>query len=213
MAKRWILRIVTLAVWATAGLAASFWALRFAGSSAAAPSAAMAPEPVAAREPADLAIVFGPSPAPASAAVADVASTPRPVDPAARFALVGVVAGRANAGVALISIEGKAARPYPVGSRIDSYTLKSVASKSATLVPSAKADAPFTLELAAPGRPATASTAPLAATPTGTAPSGTAATSAAPTDDDSAGAAPTPAPVPSPRLRQGRPAPRPTPAG
>ena len=215
MAKRWMLRIVTLAVWASAGLAASFWALRFTGSSAAVPSATMALEPAAAGQPADLAIVFGPPPAPAPTASAAVGSTPKAVDPAARFALVGVVAGRANAGVALISIEGKAARPYAVGSRIDSsYTLKSVARKSATLVPSVQPDAAFTLELAAPGSPAPASTTPLAAVPAGTAPSSTAATSAAPSvaapaNSDSAGGAP----APGPRLRPGRRALQPAPAG
>ena len=81
--------------------------------------------------------------------VAAVPGAPKAADPGTRFVLVGVVADRASAGVALIAVDGKAARPYRVGSPVeDSYTLKSVAARSAVLAPSSRTDQALMLELA-----------------------------------------------------------------
>ena len=147
MRGKWLVRILTLAVWSTLGLSLSFWTLKL--TSATTPSVSVSPiastSPSAA--PADLARAFGP-PNPvgtAPQAAAAVASTPAA---GARFTLVGVVATPAQSGVALISIESKPARPYPVGSRIeDAYTVKSVGPRWAKLVPASKASSTITLDL------------------------------------------------------------------
>lgn len=150
MADRWLPSILTFALWAGVALCASFWALRFTGS-AASPLPPVAPvaAPAPGGDTADLVRVFGP---PVAVAPAPVASAPAPVDLGRRFALVGVVANRAaNRGVALIAIDGKAARPYRVGSAVDvGYTLQKVEKRSATLSPTSAGGAELTLELAAP---------------------------------------------------------------
>ena len=145
MRGKWLVRILTLAVWSTLGLSLSFWTLKL--TSATTPSVSVSPiastSPSAA--PADLARAFGPPNPVGTAPQATAASAPAA---GARFALVGVVATPAQSGVALISIESKPARPYPVGSRIeDAYTVKSVGPRWAKLVPASKASSTITLDL------------------------------------------------------------------
>lgn len=169
MAHKWLLRFVTLAAWLAASASATYWSLKFAGASQPPVKATEIAASTPREAPADLARLFGPpvvapSAAPSAAASAAPSSAPQMIDPGARFALVGVVANQANAGVALIAVDGKAARPYRVGSQIeDSHTLKSVALRSATLTPLAQPDALLTLELAAPVSAASAATASAAA--------------------------------------------------
>ncbi len=169
MAQTWLLRFVTLAAWLLAAASISYWTLQFVGSSTAPVQAAEIAAPTPLNQPADLARVFGPPVAVATAAPNVAAQA---IDPGARFALVGVVADRASSGVALIAVDGKAARPYRVGSQIeDEYTLKSVALRSAILAPLAPPQAAFTLELATPSStapvavPRTAAAAPTARVP------------------------------------------------
>ena len=146
MAGKWLLRIVTLAVWVLAALSATWWSLKFIGARSSPLSVTTLGAPAAGSDPADLAKVFGPPMAPV---VAAVPGAPKAADPGTRFVLVGVVADKASIGVALIAVDGKAARPYRVGSPVeDSYTLKSVAARSAVLAPSSQADAALMLELA-----------------------------------------------------------------
>lgn len=143
-----------MSVWALAALSATYWVLKFAGANSPSVSVASVAGPAPASDPVNIAKVFGP---PVAVASAPLPNTPPAIDPSARFSLLGVVADRGNAGVALISVEGKAARPYRVGSQItDTYLLKSVSTRSATLAPLAADGAGFTLEL-----PRTASGAPL----------------------------------------------------
>ena len=145
MAGKWLSRIVTFAVWTLTAISVTWWSLKFVGARAPTMTAAVLSSPAPGSDPADLAKVFGP---PIAAPMAAVAATPAAMDPGTRFALVGVVANRASSGVAIISIDGKAALPYRVGSQIEeSYKLKSVAPRSAVLEPSAPAGAAFTLEL------------------------------------------------------------------
>jgi len=147
MPDKWPLRILTLAAWALAAWSATYWALQFAGGRAPAAVPVAAPSLPPAVDPARVAQLFGP-------AIEAKAPEPMPVvviDPSTRFSLVGVVADRARTGVALLSVEGRPARPYRVGSDIDnSYTLKSVTARSATLFESATGTT-FTVDLAAPG--------------------------------------------------------------
>lgn len=68
---------------------------------------------------------------------------------ASRFKLTGVVADRAKGGYALISVDGKPARPYRVGTLVDNaLVLQSVAPRSAALA--ASADAPVSIILDLP---------------------------------------------------------------
>ena len=135
-----------MAIWALAAWSAGYWILRFAGATPSAQAPGAVSAPAAAGEPANVARVFGP----AIDKPVDVAVAPVVVDPSTRFALVGVVAGRSSTGVALLSVEGKPARPYRVGSTIDDgYTLKSVSVRSATLT-APQTGATFTVNLPAP---------------------------------------------------------------
>lgn len=69
---------------------------------------------------------------------------------ASRFTLVGVVADTSSSGAALISVDGKPARPFMVGARVDErLLLQSVGGRRATLASDATGPAEVTLELPA----------------------------------------------------------------
>ncbi len=136
-------------------LCATYWGLRFFPAPAGSPAPTASYVPPAPVDPAALARVFGPAQEPAAAASSPVAVSA----PADTLVLQGVVANRAARGVALIAVNGKPARPYRVGSRIeDSYVLQSVAARSAVVARSDNGPA-MTLELAPPA-PNTATPAP-----------------------------------------------------
>jgi general secretion pathway protein C len=91
-------------------------------------------------DPAAVARLLGASPA--AVAAAPAASL------ASRFALVGVVASRSHKGAALISVDGKPAKPFRIGSAVDDrLILQSVESRRAILAESADGPAVVTLEL------------------------------------------------------------------
>lgn len=146
MTKPWPARLAAFLLWALATVSASFWLMQVRGTSQQVPSATtLAPEaPLA--QTADLARVFGP-PAMASTGLA---AAPNPtVDAAARLRLLGVVANRAQAGVALISVDGQPPRPYRVGSELEGgWKLEKVSLRSATLTPADSRAASVTIELA-----------------------------------------------------------------
>lgn len=107
---------------------------------------APAPSPVATQS---IARLLGAQPANSTAALA-----PAPEANGGRLKLLGVVAGRTHRGYALISVDGKPARPFGVGSQVtDNLVLKSVAARSAALGLDAKAPASLTLELPKPPQP------------------------------------------------------------
>ena len=61
--------------------------------------------------------------------------------------------GRSSAGAALIAVDGKPARPYRVGTKIEEgVVLQAVAPRKAMLGPAADAPAAFTLEMPPPTR-------------------------------------------------------------
>jgi len=65
-----------------------------------------------------------------------------------RYVLAGVVAGSFRTGAALISVDGRAAKPVRVGSLVDDgVMLQSVTARSAVLSSGDGASANFTLEL------------------------------------------------------------------
>ena len=150
MAFTWFARLLTLLVWGLATGSATYWALKHLQSDNGPATVATIAPPLAQASPADMQRVLGRN---AVAPVVAAAAPPRPADPAARFALLGVVADRGNSGVALLSIDGKAARPYRVGTEVeDGLKLVKVAAREATLE-GGKGGQSFTLELPRAGRP------------------------------------------------------------
>ncbi len=64
------------------------------------------------------------------------------------YTLVGVLADREHGGAALISVDGKAAKPYRVGAVVDgALVLQSVAGRRAVLAASVDGPAQITLEM------------------------------------------------------------------
>ena len=144
MAGKWLSRLVTFAVWTLVAMSVAWWSLKFVGAQGPTLIATTPSAPAVGSEQADLTKVFGSSNSSSTA----LAAIPAAINPATRFSLIGVVANRASSGVALISVDGKAARPYRVGSPIeDTYELKSVAARSAVVQEAKAAGATFTIEL------------------------------------------------------------------
>jgi general secretion pathway protein C len=125
---------------------AVYWGLKLTargGAGTAVPVAA--PRTAAPVDPVALARLLGASPAAVQTPVASAAS---------RFALAGVVASATHRGAALISIDGKPAKPYRIGSVVDEpLVLKSVEGRKAVLAEKADGPAVVTLELPPPRKP------------------------------------------------------------
>jgi general secretion pathway protein C len=129
-------RLSAFVIWSLVGATAVFWAMRLAASPPQVPAYAVAVGNSAAVR-GDLGRLFGVAPRPAAGpqAAAPEASS--------RFKLLGVMAPRNPAvqaepgqGVALIAVDGKPARPYAVGARLDSdLVLQSVGLRTASLGP------------------------------------------------------------------------------
>ena len=139
--RLWSSRIVTFVMAALVAASAVYWGLK--GWRPAAPSSV----PV-------LAQVWAPpigSQAVAQALGGGQASAPAPgaAAPAvSRYELVGVLAGRAQGGAALISVDGQEARPVRVGEPVgEGLVLQSVAGRRAVLSSSVDAPAKLMLEL------------------------------------------------------------------
>ena len=119
-------RLATAVVWA--GVAASGWYWTQVGLAAERPLLVGAPSAVAVPEtlrPQELARLLG------TAAPVAASAGPSPAD---RFILSGVIASLAGQGAALISVDGKPARPFTVGSELaPGYVLVSVAKREAML--------------------------------------------------------------------------------
>ncbi|WBY03805.1 type II secretion system protein N [Ramlibacter tataouinensis] len=136
---------MTLLVWAAAAASAAYWGLKMSGQGAAGPVVAAGLRQPAAADPAAVARLLG-----ASGGTAQAAASPQP-SAASRFQLVGVVADKSEQGAALIVVDGKPARPYRVGARVDEgLVLQSVQSRRAVLAPSMQGEPAVTLELPVP---------------------------------------------------------------
>ncbi len=138
----WRLRIATFLVAALAAASTAYWVLKWSASAAANPVLPAAPafSRVDQTDPQVVARLLGGGQKAATVALADSA--------ASHFKLMGVLATGANRGYALISVDGKPARPYQVGAAVnDNLVLRSLAPRSAALAPSAEAPASFSLEL------------------------------------------------------------------
>ena len=140
----WWPRIAAFVLAGLAGASAVYWGLKWPSGGAPSSAAQLGVADAAPTNPQALARALGGGNAVAApqAAVVAVASM------AGRLALVGVVANRSRGGAALISIDGKPARPYRVGARVDdALVLQSVAPRRAVLADTLQGPASLTLEL------------------------------------------------------------------
>jgi len=140
----WTVRGVTFLLWALAAATIAYWALKVTTTSTPGAGAAATLRPAPAADPAAVARLLGHAPTAAAAAPAPSL--------ASRFSLIGVVAGRSREGAALISVDGRPAKPFRVGSNVDQgLVLQAVEPRRAVLAASAQGPAVLTLEL--PGQP------------------------------------------------------------
>ncbi len=130
---RMLARVSAFVIWSLVAATAVFWALRFGVQGPRAPAHAVAIDRATPLH-GDLARLFG--------AATTVAAVPEAVPEApSRFRLVGVMAPKSRSlegpgtyGLALIAIDGKPARAFAVGSRLDSkLVLQSVGLRTASL--------------------------------------------------------------------------------
>jgi general secretion pathway protein C len=151
-------RLSAFVIWALVTLTVAFWGLRLLVRPAAAPlNAIVVGESGGMRG--DLSRLFGAEP------VAAVAGVPAAPQLSSRFRLVGVMAAKATPegptpGVALISIDGKPARAFVAGARVeDQLVLQTVSLRSASIGP-AQGGPAFVLEVPLLPPPATGTLAP-----------------------------------------------------
>lgn len=148
-------RFAAFIVWALVAASVVFWGLRLLVRAPSAPPHSVAAIGAAAAQ-ADLTRLLGAAPV-AAAAAAELAP-----ETASRFRLIGVMApkGKPNAavsgqGVALISVDGKPARAFGIGTRLDrDLVLQSVSLRAASIGP-AQGAASVKLELPPLPLPAT----------------------------------------------------------
>jgi general secretion pathway protein C len=138
------MRGATFALWGLAAASAAFWGLKLGGNSH---PVALPPAPlrqVAAVDPTALARLLG--------GVPSVVAAPAMPTLASRFQLLGVAAGaQSGGGAAVISVDGKPARPYRVGTPIEEgIVLQSVHGREAVLAAAGTGQPLVTLELPLP---------------------------------------------------------------
>jgi len=139
----WPARLSTLLLAALAAASLVFWGLRWVEpvSMPRANSDGAGPRPI---DTGRVALLLGASPT-ASGDDEEV-----PIQAAARYKLLGVIAGPKGHGFgsALIAIDDAPAKPYKVGDRLsDDLVLQSVSKRGAALASSMQASAAITLEL------------------------------------------------------------------
>ena len=139
----WWLRIVTFSVAALAAASATYWVLKWVAAAPPETTATVVFSDAPPADPQGVARLLGGGQTGASTgAVVAVDNA------ASRFKLTGVVADRFSGGYAVISIDGKPARPYRVGAQVDDgLWLRSVAPRSAALATSLEAPVSLTLDL------------------------------------------------------------------
>ena len=137
-------RLTAFVVWALVAATAVFWGLRMFVRPQPAPAYAVAVgDTVAMRG--DLSRLLG------ATAVAGAENAAPAPELASRFKLLGVMAGkqRDGAGFALIAVDAKPARAYPVGARVDGeMVLQAVSLRTASIGPS-QGNTAVTLEVPA----------------------------------------------------------------
>ena len=140
----WLPRFAAFVLAAVAAASAVYWGLKWPAAQEIRDTAApLSMQERPAPDPAALARVLGGGlVAPAEQTAPLAAATVN------RLTLIGVVSTRRQAGTALISIDGKPARPYRVGAKVeDGLVLYSVGPRRASLAASANGPASVTIEL------------------------------------------------------------------
>jgi general secretion pathway protein C len=144
----WAPRLSAFAVAALLAASGAYWVLHWpdatdTGASLREAPVAQTTQDLPAAESAALAHLLGSD----RSGAMDVA----PSGQSGRLILSGVVSNVAGSGAALISVDGKPARSYAVGSRVaDGLVLKAVAPRRAMLAVSAEAPVSLTLEMKPP---------------------------------------------------------------
>jgi len=135
----WWLRIATFTLAALAAASATYWVLKWQATVPPSLTAAVVYTAPPAADPQRVARLLGGGQTSVSAKIISSA--------ASHFKLSGVLANRASS-YALISVDGKPAKPYRVGAQVnDDLVLHSVAPRSASLASSLDAPVSVTLEL------------------------------------------------------------------
>lgn len=141
--RMWAPRLAAFGLAALAAASVVYWGLKWPGKGGDVPAASLAAAEAPAIDPQVLARALGGglvAQAPQAAPAVGVA--------ASRLTLVGVVATNKQAGTALISVDGKPARPYRVGAKVeDELVLLSVGTRRASLSASANGPVSVVLEL------------------------------------------------------------------
>ncbi|RZI92408.1 MAG: hypothetical protein EOP78_13725 [Variovorax sp.] len=141
---RWPAASSTVLLWGLAAASVIFWGMRLSAPSDLIAPPAVTGGPIVAPDSVALSRLLGGVPIEATVPVVPEASS--------RFALLGVVADGDRQGAALIAVDGKAARPFRVGSKVgEGYVLQAVTTRAATLGASVDSAPAFTLQL--PVRP------------------------------------------------------------
>ena len=134
-------RAVTFAMAVLAALSATYWVLKSTQGHSVSIATPVASSALAPSDPKAVARALGGG----STAVPSPAAAGR-----IPLVLLGVIAEGKRGGAALISVDGKPAKPYLVGAQVDGHlVLQSVAGRRATLATSVNGPAQITLELPA----------------------------------------------------------------
>jgi general secretion pathway protein C len=135
----WAPRVTTFSAAALAAASMTYWVLKWSVSA----ELQLAPVTMVDDAPVDsqaLVRLLGGASAVSVASASPSASS--------RFALLGVLAGGGSRGTALISVDGKPAKPYKVGGVVaDNLVLQSVAARRAVLAAGANAAPELMLEM------------------------------------------------------------------
>ena len=144
--RTWHVKAATFVLWLLAAGVVAFWAMRL-GSGGAAQSVPPAPAEALQIDAPALAQALGGVAAPEAAA-------PAAASVVARYALVGVLAGRdSGGGAAVIAVGNQPARPFRVGRAVDDgVVLQSVSAREARLGPRVDGPASITLQLPLPDK-------------------------------------------------------------
>ena len=137
----WSVRGATFALWLLAAATAAYWALQLGTAPRRTAPLAQTGHGFAAADPVAIARLLGASTGPVQGPALPSLSS--------RFALVGVVAeAHSGGGAALISIDGRPARPFRVGSTVEEgLVLQAVRGRSAELGATRDGPPVLTLEL------------------------------------------------------------------
>ncbi len=136
----WWLRIATFLLAALAAASATYWVLKWQATGPSNLTAAVVYSAPPTADPQLVARMLGGGQASVSAKLVSSA--------ASHFKLSGVLANRANGSYALISVDGKPAKPYRVGTPVnDDLVLHSVSARNAALATSLQAPVSVMLEL------------------------------------------------------------------